>query len=383
MTSEIMIMNNDVIALAADSAITIDSEKTYNGVNKIFMLSNDPPMGIMIFGLAKFENISMETLIKEYSKKTDFKKLKNIINIKKDFLEYLSKVTNTTKIDEFLDYHLENFKEELNHQKNRYNEKEFYQFIESFSNVEIFESLKNAFESEKYIRKFKNLTKEYEKSEINLNNLKKCFCSYMTNISTGIVIAGFNKEDMFPSCVSFNIIGNVNDKILYCDIDTKLNYSRPLILPFAQTDVISTYLLGIDENIENQIIQKFTKLNETYSLSIIDTKSAEYLAKINEIEKILINLFKDNINTLKKDFYSPILKTVDSLPKEELGNLASTLIEITSLKRKIDSNLESVGGNVDVALISKGDGFIWKKRSPYFNPELNPQFFDEKMNKNF
>ena len=226
MTSEIMIMNNDVIALAADSAITVDSEKTYNGVNKIFMLSNDPPMGIMIFGLAKFENISMETLIKEHSKKTDFKKLKNIINIKKDFLEYLSKVTNTTKINEFLDYHLENFKEELINQKNTCNEKEFYQFIESFSNFEIFESLKNALESEKYTKKFENLIKEYEKSEINLNNLKKCFCSYIFNISTGVVIAGFNKKDMFPSCVSFKIIGNIDDEILYCDMDTKLNYSR-------------------------------------------------------------------------------------------------------------------------------------------------------------
>ncbi len=132
MISEIVMINNDVIALVADSAITVDSEKTYNGVNKIFMLSNEPSMGIMIFGLAKFEDISMETLIKEYSEKTDFKKLKNIINIKKDFLEYLSKVTNTTKIDEFLDYYLENFKKELNHEKNTCNEKEFYQFIEKF-----------------------------------------------------------------------------------------------------------------------------------------------------------------------------------------------------------------------------------------------------------
>ena len=79
MTSEIIIMNTDVIALAADSTITINDKKTYNGVNKIFMLSNDPPMGIMVFGLGKFENISIETLIKEYSKKTDFKKLKYII----------------------------------------------------------------------------------------------------------------------------------------------------------------------------------------------------------------------------------------------------------------------------------------------------------------
>ena len=383
MTSEIMIMNNDVIALAADSAITVDSEKTYNGVNKIFMLSNDPPMGIMIFGLAKFENISMETLIKEHSKKTDFKKLKNIINIKKDFLEYLSKVTNTTKIDEFLDYHLENFKEELIHQKNMYGEKEFYKFIKRFSNVEIFESLKNAFESEKYTKKFEKLIKKYEESEINLNNLKKCFCSYITNISTGIVIAGFNKEDMFPSCVAFNIIGNINDEILYYDMDTKLNYSEPLILPFAQTDVINAYLTGIDGNSEDQIKQEFERLIETYTSNIYHVKSTKDIDEINGIKKILINTFNDNINILKKDFYSPILKTVDSLPKEELGNLASTLIEITSLKRKIDSNLESVGGNIDVALISKGDGFIWKKRSPYFNPKLNPQFFDEKMNKNF
>ncbi len=376
-------MNQDVIALAADSAITVDSEKTYNGVNKIFMLSNDPPMGIMIFGLAKFENISMETLIKEYSKKTDFEKLKNIINIKKDFLEYLSKVTPTTRIDEFLDYHLENFKEELNQQKNICGEKEFYEFIKDFSNVEIFESLKNAFESEKYTKKFEKLIKEYDETKININNLKKCFCSYITNISTGVIIAGFNKEDMFPSCVSFNIIGNINDKILYCNMGTKLNYSEPLILPFAQTDVISTYLSGIDENIEDQLKQEFEQLIKIYTSKIYNAQSTKELEEVNDIKKLLINKFNDNINILKKDFYLPILETVDSLPKEELGNLASTMIEITSLKRKIDSNLESVGGNIDVALISKGDGFIWKKRTPYFNPKLNPQYFDEKMNKNF
>ena len=188
---------------------------------------------------------------------------------------------------------------------------------------------------------------------------------------------------MFPSCVSFKIIGNINDEILYYDIDTKLNYSQPLILPFAQTDVIITYLSGINENIENQLKQQFERLIETYTSNISYVKNAKDKDEISEIKRLLINNFNDNINILKKEFYLPILKTVDSLPKEELGNLASTLIEITSLKRKIDSNLESVGGNIDVALISKGDGFIWKKRSPYFNPKLNPQFFDEKMNKNF
>ena len=169
MTSEIIIMNTDVIALAADSTITINDKKTYNGVNKIFMLSNDPPMGIMVFGLGKFENISIETLIKEYSKKTDFKKLKNIINIKNDFLRYLTEVTQATNINIFLDSHLKNFKQMINQQRNSCNELEFYQFIETFSNVEIFEFLKDIFETEKYNEKFKEIIKEYDESKINLN----------------------------------------------------------------------------------------------------------------------------------------------------------------------------------------------------------------------
>ncbi len=36
---------------------------------------------------------------------------------------------------------------------------------------------------------------------------------------------------------------------------------------------------------------------------------------------------------------------------------------------------ETVGGPIDVVVISKGDGFVWIKRKHYFKPELNPHFF--------
>lgn len=38
---------------------------------------------------------------------------------------------------------------------------------------------------------------------------------------------------------------------------------------------------------------------------------------------------------------------------------------------------ETVGGPVDVAVISKGDGFIWMRRKHYFSAALNPQFFSD------
>lgn len=66
------------------------------------------------------------------------------------------------------------------------------------------------------------------------------------------------------------------------------------------------------------------------------------------------------------------------MPYEELSNLCESLIKITSLKRKVQSDLETVGGDVDVAIITKGDGFIWTKRKHYFDANLNHQFFEKK-----
>jgi hypothetical protein len=72
---------------------------------------------------------------------------------------------------------------------------------------------------------------------------------------------------------------------------------------------------------------------------------------------------------------SSITSAVSFLPKDELAAMAESLVNLTSFKRKISLNAETVGGPVDVAVISKGDGFIWIKRKHYFKPELNPGFF--------
>jgi len=44
------------------------------------------------------------------------------------------------------------------------------------------------------------------------------------------------------------------------------------------------------------------------------------------------------------------------------------------LRQRVSGDLETVGGPVDVALISKGEGFIWIKRKHYFDTELNPHY---------
>jgi hypothetical protein len=69
------------------------------------------------------------------------------------------------------------------------------------------------------------------------------------------------------------------------------------------------------------------------------------------------------------------MRMVSFLPKDELPNLAESLVELTSLKRHVSTDAETVGGPIDVALITKAEGFVWIKRKHYFKPELNPSFF--------
>ena len=384
MTSEILIMNKNAIVMATDSAVTVDNKKSYMGVNKLFLLSNDPPMGIMIFGSANFVNVSLETLIKEYREQTDFKELSNINNIKEDFIEYLSGICQEDDFSRNLKNDLANFKKLLLREDHPEN------FFNYSDNAEIFSFLE---EDEFNIDVgFKRLVQELKEKgvTVDVTTLKKCFSNMIALSSTGIVIAGFNQDDFFPSYISFNLIAKQGNKVIIKDIDSQVNYDGNVIIPFAQKDVITTFISGIDYTLENGIVNYFSNFMDLYSEEIVAAIKSNKNINENDLNNVLkeirdvknsnemrIEDFVKNIDIFKKGIYSPILESVGVLPKEDLSSLAESLIHITSLKRKIASDLESVGGDVDVAIISKGDGFIWKKRKQYFKPELNHHFFNK------
>jgi hypothetical protein len=75
---------------------------------------------------------------------------------------------------------------------------------------------------------------------------------------------------------------------------------------------------------------------------------------------------------------NPLMDAIRALPREEMTAMAEAFVELTSMRRKVDSNLQTVGGPVDVAFISKGDGFVWKKRKLYFDGALNGDYFNRR-----
>ena len=371
--------------MAADSTVTINN-KTYNGVNKLFRLSENPPMGIMICGKAKFGNIPLETLIKEYRKKADFKNVKHIINIKEDFLEYLRKVTPIQTPYQMIKDKLDLFEDVITHEQKESTKEEFESILHSYSYKGEFYFLNNNPKFDAKIEKIM-LSINQDNLHITSNLLKKCFYNFLLINSAEIIIAGFNEEDMFPSYISFNLLGNLTEDIIWKDGEQHLNYNSEGIAPFAQKDVIQTFLTGIGENVEHGTITYFINFLNTYltklknSIQSIDINNENIPKTLKEIEKMKqkqINEFIGNITRIKQENYTPILQSIESMPNEEIADMCESLIKITSLKRKISSDLESVGGPIDIAIITKGYGFIWKNNKNYSTIELNSQFYEKK-----
>ena len=143
-----------------------------------------------------------------------------------------------------------------------------------------------------------------------------------------------------------------------------------------------TILTGIDNGIKELVYNTFDKTTQKLLDVIVGLLQSHggddrILASIANIDiSAFSNQFKKSIDDfITEEYIKKLVETVEYLEKEDLANVAESLIALTSLKRRITSSEESVGGPVDVAVISKSDGFIWMKRKHYFDKNLNAQFF--------
>ena len=95
-----------------------------------------------------------------------------------------------------------------------------------------------------------------------------------------------------------------------------------------------------------------------------------------------IDQLKGHLADLRREYWwLPIVQVVAALPKDELAAMAESLVNLTALKRKISMETETVGGPIDVAVISKGDGFVWVKRKKYFELDENPHVLEDTSDK--
>ncbi|MBK8110761.1 MAG: hypothetical protein IPK46_10765 [Saprospiraceae bacterium] len=92
MTAVVGILNKHAVAIAADSAVTIGGnggKKIFNKANKVFTLSKQHPVGIMIYNSASFMTTPWETIIKVYRKQLGSTSFPTLKEYEQNFIAFL------------------------------------------------------------------------------------------------------------------------------------------------------------------------------------------------------------------------------------------------------------------------------------------------------
>jgi hypothetical protein len=429
MTAVVGILNKHAIAIAADSAVTIGDgkgRKIFNRANKVFTLSKYHPVGIMIHNSAAFMGTPWETIIKMYRKQLSNKSFPTVKEYQEDFVGYLKSNNYFTTVEaqksffySFACLLIDRILKEIEKanpilfdaptEENKVYLLNMFQqkcdtYADIFSNdsdpcvelINFTEEECNWFFEEPFQALIENRFLEYNIaiSDALKFSLKKFIFCYLklkeTNSNyTGLVFCGFGDGELFPQLIPVNISLVVADRLRYFVDDKNGGYishkNEGAICPFAQIDVINTILTGIDPTLDSTYLENFeasfTKYNQMI-LELLGDVNPVLSAQISALDVQLLRAeyVKKNEETKRSNYINPLMSAVSNLSKEDLAEMAESLIYLTYLKRRITFAEESVGGPVDVAIISKGDGFLWIKRKHYFKPELNRYFFDNYFN---
>ena len=290
MTAVVGILNKQAVAIAADSAVTIGgatNHKIFNKANKVFTLSKQHPVGIMIYNSASFMGTPWETIIKVYRKQLGQTSFPTVRGYQTDFLEFLRKkkfYTSNEIQSKYFEYftefvlrsaidgviqkypnllndptpqNKELFIQQLDHEVenliaiwNRSTDycPEFGDYTFDMFDVyvkDVFAQLIQSYFLQNGIDLSDALQLKLKQAVFAILRSKEEITDY-----TGLIFTGFGDDEIYPQLVPVIISMAVDNRLRYY-IDEKQSASITIeqngaVRPFAQTDVIDTILSGID-----------------------------------------------------------------------------------------------------------------------------------------
>lgn len=359
MTAEIVIMNKRGVAASADSAATVGN-KTFNGANKLFQLIKNKPVGVLVFNNSEVNGIPVDLIIKEYGSTRQNKKLDSLKDYVEDFKTFLKKFVKQHMgawdpllgaFDDFLI--VSNRLTELNLLR------ETLLTNRNIINIRHTKDLKTK------IKKYLELRKAYlpqtaDFSNLNIDEIVDVFLLFVNRCDfspamTGFAIFGYGDKDIYPKTYVFHSVGFINDKV-FKFFSEEAHETDQDIIQLAQRDMSDMFIFGLPYHLKRSITKIYNDVIAKLFISIggntPEVKSIVENALANCAKEVDKNITGNRLNNLQQ--------SLPHLPLEDLSNLSATLIRLECLKNRASLDMESVGGEVKTAIISKHEGFRWK-----------------------
>ena len=134
------------------------------------------------------------------------------------------------------------------------------------------------------------------------------------------------------------------------------------IVGFADKDVVHTFMEGVTprvkqifQSVMEEVVDRAVSSAIEKNFSVTDSEMKTIRAMNQDFVPDLVNKTMQKIdNWIRKDSVQEVVNVVASLPKEDMASLAEALVDVQAMKRKVSETIETVGGPVDVAVVTKG-----------------------------
>jgi len=421
MTCEVAVANRMAVALAADSAVTFSGQaqdgtrrSVYaSGANKIFQLSNDAPVGIMIFNNAELQDIPWELIIKtfrthlgtthkdhleEYSVALSAYIEGNMSLFPQDHRDRQFKGLLARAFLEMLQAVLENqpgltvgdpadgFATAFGDALQRLHEMLEKKDLASIFTAEDVDNSVNAYRdwlaaaARKHVgATHPHLSEAFPAEELVDFAIRWVYHDYRAVFDgayTGVVVAGYGEQELFPAVVELRFYGFMQNKLVYERVsDASINHvTSSYIQPYATKAMVETFLNGFASEVWEAVNDSFGR--HARALADACTAAGANLPDVADVIDSASKQFTKEWSTKAfQSHYVPLRGVVAGLPPDQMAELAETLVMLESFKEKVTQRTQSVGGPIDVAVITKSEGLVWIKRKHYFSPELNHRYF--------
>ena len=421
MTAEIALLNKSAVALAADSAMTLVGTGKIYPANKLFALSKYHPVGIMIYNGTEFMGVPWETLIKRYRQSIGREAQPTI---REYLVNFLGDIKNSEVCTEqqqkmnLLRISLDNFttireialddlgstirsrKRFSTRDESRAIRKATEARLDKFTETDDLSSMKDV-DAVQIALSYRDEIDDQIDHVFDGFNIPASIRRLLHRVfrlaiksaefsrgSSGIVVAGFGEKEMFPTLfevVTDGMVAGKHKNEVRRHVDIGRNGASAAIVPFAQSEMVQRFMEGVDPEFLHYLRHSMGELLFEFGKGILDVHGLASASRLKGLRTAATTQMDDYLGQRadpfrKKRFVDPVMDVVEHLPKEELAGMAEALVNLTSLKRRVSLEQETVGGPIDSAVVSKGDGFVWIKRKHYFDVALNASYFRRQSN---
>lgn len=414
MTSEVCIMNRHAAVLAADSATTVTrwtgeerETRYFKGANKIFQLSNHHPVGLMIYDSADILRVPWELVIKDFRRELGDKSFNELEGYANEFFQFLEgnqrMFPEDIRRSAFIEaariaaltviavaepsegasgaQRAQAFAEAIASRLAELNDSDVAQCINDDLIADVRAAWMDGLTQE--IRDWLpriGVAEELDVGQLAELGFQEVIKAPTQHLSTtGLVFAGFGDHDVFPSSLAYTSCGLLKNRHLASDVVREaVDHETPASLqPFAQTSMANTFTIGISQDVYSSLADALKRHLATFANDVCAAGggNVDSVADLpGMVSAASLAITKDWLDRAREDHAYPLRRVLGALPIDEMADLAETLINLQSLKEKVTKPSSTVGGPIDVAVITKNEGLVWIKRKHYFDAALNPRF---------